>query len=71
MADAFAEGFEQLPQMYPDRDDYRYLVSTGRLVRAAIVAGQLVPVEDLKLPDWQRISDLVVAYSGRPSAAYR
>ena len=43
MADAFAEGFEQLPRMYSDRDDYRYLVSTGSLVRAAVVVGQLVP----------------------------
>jgi len=43
IADAFAEGFDQLPQMYPDRNDYRYLVSTGRLVRAAVIVGQLVP----------------------------
>ena len=42
MADAFAEGFEQLARMYPDRDDYRYLVSTGRLVRGAVIVGQLV-----------------------------
>ncbi|MEO5840248.1 MAG: hypothetical protein ABIQ73_08050 [Acidimicrobiales bacterium] len=42
MADAFAEGFDQLPTMYSDRDDFRYLVSTGRLVRAAVIVGQLV-----------------------------
>lgn len=28
--------------MYPDRDDDRYLVATGKLVRAVLVIGQLV-----------------------------
>jgi hypothetical protein len=42
IADTFAEQFEQLPTMYRDRDDYRYLVTTGRLVAAAVVVGQLV-----------------------------
>ncbi|MCJ7796496.1 MAG: hypothetical protein MUQ56_06980 [Thermoleophilia bacterium] len=42
IADAFAERFDQLPAMYPDREDYRYLVTTGRLVAAAVVVGQLV-----------------------------
>lgn len=28
--------------MYRDRDDYRYLVTTGRLVYAVVVVGQLV-----------------------------
>ena len=28
--------------MYPDRADYRYLVATGKLVRAVLVVGQLV-----------------------------
>ena len=27
--------------MYPNRQDYRYLVAVGRLVRAALVVGQL------------------------------
>lgn len=39
---AFAEDFDSFPLLYPDRDDYRYLVTTGRLVRAATVVGQLV-----------------------------
>lgn len=39
---AFAEDFDTFPALYPDRDDYRYLVATGRLVRAATVVGQLV-----------------------------
>ena len=42
ISDAFAEQFDEFPPMYPDRDDYSYLVTTGKLVRAAIVVGQLV-----------------------------
>jgi len=42
IADAFAERFDQLPAVYPDREDYRYLVTTGSLVAAAVVVGQLV-----------------------------
>jgi hypothetical protein len=41
--EAFAERFEDLPVLYPDRDDYRVLVLTGRLVLAAAVIGQLSP----------------------------
>jgi hypothetical protein len=42
IADTFAEQFEQLPTMYREREDYRFLVTTGRLVAAAVVVGQLV-----------------------------
>ncbi len=42
IADAFAERFDEFPALYPDREDYRYLVTTGRLVYAAVVIGQLV-----------------------------
>ena len=42
ISDAFAEHFDEFPAMYPDRDDYRYLAATGKLVRAALVVGQLV-----------------------------
>ncbi len=42
ISDAFAEHFDEFPSMYPDRDDYRYLVTTGKLVRAVLVVGQLV-----------------------------
>ncbi len=38
----FAERFDDLPTLYPDRDDYRYLVATGLLVRAATITAQLV-----------------------------
>lgn len=37
-----AEGFEELPALYPDRDDYRYLVGTGVLVSAVTITTQLV-----------------------------
>jgi hypothetical protein len=42
IADAFAERFDDLYPVYPDRDDYRFLVAAGRLVKAAVVIGQLV-----------------------------
>ena len=41
IADAFAERFDDLHRMYPDRDDYRFLVATGKLVKAAVVIGHL------------------------------
>ncbi len=43
IAEAFAEDFASLPPMYSERDDYRYLVATGRLVAAALIVGQLTP----------------------------
>ena len=43
LSEVFAEHFEELPTLYPDRDDYRYLVATGLLVRAATITAQLVP----------------------------
>ncbi len=42
ISDAFAERFDEFPAMYPDRGDHRYLVIAGKLVRAALVVGQLV-----------------------------
>lgn len=42
IANAFAESFDELPAMYVGREDYRYLVTTGSLVAAAAVVGQLV-----------------------------
>ncbi len=38
----FAEQFDELPALYPDRDDYRYLVATGLLVHAVTITAQLV-----------------------------
>ena len=42
IAEALALQFDQLPKLFDERDDYRYLVASGRLVRAALVVGQLV-----------------------------
>jgi hypothetical protein len=49
MAEAFAAQFDQLPQLIADRDDYRYLVASGRLVRAALIVGQLVSDGSIEL----------------------
>jgi hypothetical protein len=38
----FAEDFDELPVLFPGRDEYRYLVASGVLVRAATVTAQLV-----------------------------
>lgn len=43
IANAFAESFDELPAMFAGREDYRYLVATGRLIAAAVVIGQLRP----------------------------
>lgn len=37
----FATSFDDLPAMYEGREDYRYLVSTGNLVAAAVIVGHL------------------------------
>lgn len=37
-----AERFDELPALYADRDDYRYLVATGLLVPAVTITAQLV-----------------------------
>lgn len=42
IADVFGESFDELPAMFEGRTDYRYLVTTGSLVPAAVVVGQLV-----------------------------
>ena len=41
IADMFATSFDELPAMYEGRTDYRYLVTTGSLVTAAVIVGQL------------------------------
>ncbi len=41
IADMFATSFDDLPAMYEGRKDYRYLVTTGTLVTAALIVGQL------------------------------
>jgi len=41
IADAFATSFDDLPAMYKNRTDYRYLVTTGSLVAAAVIVGHL------------------------------
>lgn len=37
----FAVGWDDLPALIPGRDDYRVLISRGRLVYAFVVEGQL------------------------------
>jgi hypothetical protein len=41
IAEAFAERFDELLRVYPERDDYRYLVAGGRLVYAVVVVAQM------------------------------
>ncbi len=41
IVERFAVGFDGLPALIPGRDDYRILISTGVLVRAFTVVGQL------------------------------
>jgi len=58
IVEKFAVGFDDLPRLIPERDDYRILISTGVVVRAYTVIAQLVPdgaVELLSLDidtDW-------------------
>lgn len=41
--DRFANGFFALPRLIPGRDDYRVLITSGMLVHALTVVGQLAP----------------------------
>lgn len=41
IVDRFATSFFDLPELIPGRGDYRILISTGMLVRALSVIGQL------------------------------
>ena len=41
IVERFASGFDDLPELIPGRRDYRVLISTGVLVRAYSVVGQL------------------------------
>lgn len=43
IVDRFAAGFDELPELIECRPDYRILISTGLLVRAFAVVGQLAP----------------------------
>ena len=49
IVDRFAEDFESLALAYPDRSDYRVLVSTGTLVATSVVIGQLVADDTVAL----------------------
>ena len=42
IAETFGERFDELLRLYPERDDYGYLVAGGRLVYAVVVVGQLI-----------------------------
>ncbi len=43
IVERFATGFDDLPELVPGRSDYRVLISTGVLVSAYSVVGQLRP----------------------------
>ena len=49
IAETFAERFDELLPLYPERDDYRYLVTGGRLVYAVVVVGQRTDDESITL----------------------
>lgn len=49
IAETFGERFDELLRLYPERDDYRYLVAGGRLVYAVVVVGQLVDDDTISL----------------------
>ncbi len=49
IAETFGERFDELLRLYPERDDYRYLVAGGRLVYAVVVVGQLIDDDTLSL----------------------
>jgi hypothetical protein len=48
IAETFGERFDELLRLYPERDDYRYLVAGGRLVYAVVV-GQLINEDTISL----------------------
>lgn len=49
IVDIFATRFDELPERFPGRGDYRELIGTGRLVYAYAVVGQLAPDEAVEL----------------------
>lgn len=49
IAETFGERFDELLRLYPERDDYRYLVAGGRLVYAVVVIGQLIDDDTISL----------------------
>ena len=49
IAETFGERFDDLLRLYPERNDYRYLVAGGRLVYAAVVVGQLIDDDTISL----------------------
>lgn len=49
IAETFGERFDDLLRLYPERDDYRYLVAGGRLVYAVVVVGQLINDDTISL----------------------
>jgi hypothetical protein len=49
IAETFGERFDELLRLYPERDDYRYLVAGGRLVYAVVVVGQLIDDDTISL----------------------
>jgi hypothetical protein len=48
IAETFGERFDELLRLHPERDDYRYLVTGGRLV-CAVVVGHLINEDTISL----------------------
>ena len=51
IVEEFATGWDDLPQQFPDRPEYRVLIKTGRLVPMVSVVGQLAPDGAIELID--------------------
>lgn len=49
IVDEFAENFDALPMVFPDRPDYRVVIVGGVLVAAAVVIGQLMAEDSIVL----------------------
>jgi hypothetical protein len=49
IAETLGERFDELLRLHPERDDYRYLVTGGRLVYAVVVVGQLINEDTISL----------------------
>jgi hypothetical protein len=49
----FASSWDEMPRLYGGREDFRYLVVTGKLFTSAVVAGQLVDDNTVVLFDIQ------------------
>jgi hypothetical protein len=58
IVEKFAIGFDDLPALIPGRDDYRVLISTGIVVRAYTVVGQVSPDDAVELVSLELDTDV-------------